>query len=88
MQGHKSISKILQPQNQTSCGRQRGAARHQSQFKIFTAVAGPRPYVASAAPWGTGPKSEMISRWQDQTRRMASGVPMPAARGLRASFLI
>ena len=28
-----------------------------------------------------GPTSEMISRWQDQTMRMASGVPMPAARG-------
>ncbi len=32
-------------------------------------------------PAGTGPTSVMISRWQDQTRRMASGVPMPAERG-------
>ena len=32
-------------------------------------------------PSGTGPTSLMISRWHDHTRRMASGVPMPAARG-------
>lgn len=37
--------------------------------------------VVAAKPLGTGPTSWMISRWQDQTRRMASGVPMPAARG-------
>lgn len=41
----------------------------------------PPQVVAMAAFDGTGPTSAMISRWQDQTRRMASGVPMPAARG-------
>mmetsp|Transcript_35616 Transcript_35616/g.79173 ORF Transcript_35616/g.79173 Transcript_35616/m.79173 type:complete len:216 (-) Transcript_35616:1090-1737(-) len=32
-------------------------------------------------PAGTGPKSWIISRWQDHTRRMASGVPIPAPLG-------
>ena len=45
-------------------------ARHGARFKDTTAVAGPgTQVVASAAPWGTGPTSEMISRWQDQTSR-------------------
>jgi hypothetical protein len=35
----------------------------------------------SPAAGGTGPTSLMISRWQLHTRRMASGVPMPAPRG-------
>ncbi len=37
--------------------------------------------VARVAAAGTGPTSEMISRWHDHTSRMASGVPMPAPRG-------
>jgi len=30
---------------------------------------------------GTGPVSLMISLWEVQTRRIASGVPIPAQRG-------
>ena len=37
--------------------------------------------VVAWKPEGMGPTSVMISRWHDQTRRIASGVPMPAARG-------
>lgn len=48
----------------------------------FGKFAGQKGYVVVyVMPLGTGPTSEIISRWVDHTSRMASGVPIPAARG-------